>query len=181
MGSDTFYNERKFLWEVVRLVQAVTGVRTAPPVRAEVYAGSTRPHTRRASFLWEVGTSYNERRFLWGVIRFVWAVSHIWTAPPVRAEVYAGSTRPANQFAFKRTCRIRGVRGFYGKRYVLYRAAASMGSGALCLGCILRKENPAPQARIACGFNPLLCALAASAACGDSMGSDTFYNKRRFL
>ena len=54
MGSDTFYNERKFLWEVVRLVQAVTGVRTAPPVRAEVYAGSTRPHTRRASFLWEV-------------------------------------------------------------------------------------------------------------------------------
>ena len=48
MGSDTFYNERKFLWEVVRLVQAVTGVRTAPPVRAEVYAGSTRPHTRRA-------------------------------------------------------------------------------------------------------------------------------------
>ena len=35
-----------------------------------------------------------------------------------------------------------------------YRAAASMGGDMLCLGCILRKENPAPQARIACGFNP---------------------------
>ena len=96
------------------------------------------------------GVFYNERRLLWAAVRFVWAVSCVRRTPPVRAEVYAGSTRPANQFAFKRTCRIRGVRGFYGKRYVLYRAAASMGSGALRLGCNLREENPAPQARIAC-------------------------------
>ena len=54
MGSDTFYNERWFLWEAVCFVWAVTGVRTAPPVRAEVYAGSTRPHPRRAGILWEV-------------------------------------------------------------------------------------------------------------------------------
>ena len=51
-----------------------------------------------------------------------------------------------------------------------------MGGDMLCLGCILRKENPAPQARIVRGFNP-----PASAACEFSMGSDTFYNKRRFL
>ena len=50
-------------------------------------------------FLWEVGTSYNERRFLWGVIRFVWAVTCV----------------RAGQPAFMRTCRIRGVRGFYGQ------------------------------------------------------------------
>ena len=62
-----------------------------------------------------------------------------------------------------------------------------MGGDMLCLGCNLREENPAPQARKrvqaqpAGRASPLLCALAASAACGDSMGSDTFYNKRRFL
>ena len=49
-----------------------------------------------------------------------------------------------------------------------------MGSGTLCMGCISHMENPAPQARRGCrlslpgqpgGLNPLLCALAASAAC----------------
>ena len=77
---------------------------------------------------------YNERRFLWEAVRFVWAVSCVRRTPPVRAEVYAGSTRPANQFAFKRTCRMRGVRkilwgvihsiisgGFYGERCALYK------------------------------------------------------------
>ena len=35
MGSDTFYNKRRLLWEAVRLVWAVTCVRTAPrPVGA---------------------------------------------------------------------------------------------------------------------------------------------------
>ena len=29
-----------------------------------------------------------------------------------------------------------------------------MGGDMLCLGCNLHEENPAPQARIACGFNP---------------------------
>ena len=143
------------------------------------------------------GVFYNERRLLWAAVRFVWAVSCVRRTPPVRAEVYAGSTRPANQFAFKRTCRIRGVRGFYGKRYVLYRAAASMGSGALRLGCNLREENPAPQARIACrlslrrgrgcrlslpgGPARFYARLPHSRGAEVPMGSDTFYNKRRLL
>ena len=116
MGSDTFYNERRFLWEVVRLVQAVSCVRTAPPVRAEVYAGSTRPHTRGAGVSMGSGTSYNKRRFLWEVVRLVQAVTCVRTAP-----------RPP-----------------------YWRGAAWV------------QAQPA-------------------AACGDSMGSDTFYNKRRFL
>ena len=35
MGSDTFYNERRLLWDAVRFVWAVTGVRRPPrPVGA---------------------------------------------------------------------------------------------------------------------------------------------------
>ena len=69
MGSDTFYNEQALLWEVVRFVQAVTGMRTAPPVRAEKGAGSACRAIWRRSFLWGVVHSIG-RRFLWGVIRF---------------------------------------------------------------------------------------------------------------
>ena len=68
-----------------------------------------------------------------------------------------------------------------------------MGSDAPCLGCCLRKDSPAPKARIACGFNPRRgrgCRLslptrraspqscAALWAAGGSMGSDAFYNAR---
>ena len=49
----------------------------------------------RRSFLWEVGTSYNERRLLWGAVRFVQAVSCVRRTPPVRAEKGAGSACPA--------------------------------------------------------------------------------------
>ena len=80
MGSDTFYNERRFLWEVIRFVWAVSHIWTAPPVRAEEGAGSA----CRASPL--LCAPQRRGGFFWGVIRFVWAVSHIWTAPrPVGA------------------------------------------------------------------------------------------------
>ena len=45
-------------------------------------------------FLWAVGTSYNEQALLRKAVCFVWAVTGVRTTPPVRAEVYAGSTRP---------------------------------------------------------------------------------------
>ena len=69
-----------FFWGVIRFVWAVTGVRTAPPVRAEVYAGSTRPHPRRAGILWEVIHSIGWW-FLWKAVRLVQAVTCVRTAP----------------------------------------------------------------------------------------------------
>ena len=92
----------------------------------------------RRSFLWEVGTSYNERRLLWGAVRFVQAVSCVRRIPRRRrelragsacgAEEGAGSACRAGQPAFMRAYRIRGARrflwevihsiisgGFYGK------------------------------------------------------------------
>ena len=82
MGSDTFYNERRFPWGVIRFVWAVTGIRTAPPVRAEKGAGSAcradqsafmRAYRIRGArrFLWAVGTSYNEQALLRKVVRLV--------------------------------------------------------------------------------------------------------------
>ena len=113
MGSDALYNEQALLWAVIRFVCAVTGMRRPP--RPPYWRGAAwvqaQPAARKSmqaqpaasydggGFLWEVGTSYNERRFLWGVIRFVWAVTCV----------------RAGQPAFMRTCRIRGVRGFYGQ------------------------------------------------------------------
>ena len=162
MGSDALYNEQALLWAVIRFVCAVTGMRRTPPVRAEVYAGSTRPRPPywrgaawvqaqpagfsllssalaasaacgrtspllcaaiwRRSFLWEVGTSYNERRLLWGAVRFVQAVSCVRRIPRRRrelragsacgAEEGAGSACRAGQPAFMRAYRIRGARRF---------------------------------------------------------------------
>ena len=125
----TFYNERRFLWGVVRFVWAVSHVWTAPPVRAEVYAGSTRPHPRGARFLWAVGTSYNERRILWAVICFVWAVTGIRTAPPAarrgcRANQPAFMPRLANTTAgdsYGKSVRPIMSKRSYGKWYALYK------------------------------------------------------------
>ena len=86
--------------------------------------------------LWEAVRSIG-RRLLWEAVRLVWAVTGM----------------RANQFAFMRAYRIRGVRRIL------------MGGDMLCLGCILRKENPAPQARIACRLS-----LPRHMAAGDSYG-----------
>ena len=43
MGSDTFYNKRRFLWGVVRFVWAVTCVRRTPRRRRGMGAGSACP------------------------------------------------------------------------------------------------------------------------------------------
>ena len=97
MGSDIFYNERWFLWEAVRLVCAVTGMRAnpAPQARiacgfnprrgmgagsacgAEEHAGSTRPRLCaaiwRRGILWEAmrsimsGGFYGKRYALYGL------------------------------------------------------------------------------------------------------------------
>ena len=91
----TSYNERRFLWEVVRLVQAVSCVRRTP--RPPHWRGAAwmqaQPAARKSmqaqpaasydggGFLWEVGTSYNERRFLWEVVRLVQAVSCVRRTP----------------------------------------------------------------------------------------------------
>ena len=47
-----------------------------------------------------------------------------------------------------------------------------MGGGAPCVGCNWHKDSPAPRGRElhAGRTSSLLCALAASAACGDSYG-----------
>ena len=67
-GSDTFYNEQALLWGVVHLAWAVTCVRRIPRRRRGRACGLSLPllcaAIWRRSFLWEVGTSYNERRFL---------------------------------------------------------------------------------------------------------------------
>ena len=93
-----------FLWAVIRFVFAVTGMRRIPPGGpARFYA----PPYGGGGFLWEVGTPYNERRLLWKAVHLVWAVTAMRIAPRRRRELHAGSAC--------RTCRIRGVRGFYGK------------------------------------------------------------------
>ena len=120
---------RRFLWGVMRFVWAVSHIWTAPPVRAEVYAGSTRPHPRGARFLWAVGTSYNERRILWAVICFVWAVTGIRTAPPAarrgcRANQPAFMPRLANTTAgdsYGKSVRPIMSKRSYGKWYALYK------------------------------------------------------------
>ena len=94
MGSDALYNEQALLWAVIRFVCAVTGMRRPPrppywrgaawvqaqpaglsplssALAASAACGRTSPllcaAIWRRSFLWEVGTSYNERRLLWEV------------------------------------------------------------------------------------------------------------------
>ena len=115
MGSDAFYNERRFLWEAVRFVWAVSHIWTAPP-------GGLNPRLCALAASAACGDSmgsdtfYNERRFLWEVIRFVWAVTGIRTAPPVRAEVYAGSTRPRLCAAIWRRSFLWGVVHSIGRR-----------------------------------------------------------------
>ena len=113
--------------------------------------------------------SYNERRLLWAAVRFVQAVTGV----------------RANQPAFMP--RLASTAG----------AEDSMGCGTLCASGILRKENPAPQARIACrlslrrgrgcrlslpgGPARFYARLPHSRGAEVPMGSDTFYNKRRLL
>ena len=76
-------------------------------------------------FLWEVIHSIISGGFYGKSVRFVWAVTGVRRIPRRRREEHAGSTRGAEegagsacragQPAFMRTCRIRGVRGFYGE------------------------------------------------------------------
>ena len=61
---------------------------------------------------------------LWEAIPFYSAGGFLWESPPVRAEEGAGSTRPHTR-----------------------RAAVSMRSGALRLGCNLHEKTPAPRGR----------------------------------
>ena len=66
MEVGTSYNERRLLWEAVRVVCAVTAMRRIPPGGpARCYA----PPYGGGGFLWEVGTSYNKRRLLWKAVR----------------------------------------------------------------------------------------------------------------
>ena len=106
MGSDTFYNERRFLWGVVRFVWAVTCVRRIPRRRRGRGCRLSLPRHMAAEFSMGSDTFYNERRFPWGVIRFVWAVTGIRTAPPVRAEEGAGSACRASPLS----CRVPPIR-----------------------------------------------------------------------
>ena len=100
MGSDTFYNERRILWEVVRLVQAVTGIRTAPRRRRELHAGSTRPHTRRAANSMGSDTFYNKRGFLLGSDTLCLGCNlHEDNPAPLGRELHAGSACGAEEGA----------------------------------------------------------------------------------
>ena len=126
----------------MHLAWAVTCVRRTPRRRRGRACGfnppAFMPRIKARRFLWEVGTSYNERRLLWGAVRFVQAVSCVRRIPRRRrelragsacgAEEGAGSACRAGQPAFMRAYRIRGARrflwevihsiisgGFYGK------------------------------------------------------------------
>ena len=185
MGSDTFYNEQALLWEVVRFVWAVSHVWTAPPVRAEVYAGSTRPRLCaaiwRRSFLWGVVHSIG-RRLPWGVVRLVQAVTCVRTAPRppywrgaawVQAQPAARKRVQAQPAAFKRTCRIRGglnpllcaaiwrrrflweVGTFYNERRILWGVVRFVwGVSHIWRTPRRRREEGAGSA---CRASPLLC------------------------
>ena len=127
---------RRFLWGVMRFVWAVSHIWTAPPVRAEVYAGSTRPHPRGAEVPMGSDTFYNKRRLLWevGTLCLGCNLHEDSPAPAVLARrgMGAGSACRAGQPAFMRAYRIRGARRFlwevirpimskrsYGKWYAL--------------------------------------------------------------
>ena len=103
------------------------------------------------------------RRILWGVVRFVRAVTGVRTAPPVRAEEGAGSACRAGQPAFMPRIKARRF---------LWEV------GTLCLGCNWHKDSPAPQARIACGFNPRR-GMGAGSACGAEEGAGSACPARR--
>ena len=138
---------RRFLWEVihsiisggfygksVRFVWAVTCMRTAP--RPPYWRGAAWVQAQPAAsydgggFLWEVGTSYNERRFLWEAARFAWAVTCMRRPPrPVGAKctrVQPGGQCPHLCTAIWRRRFLWGVMrpimsgGFYEKRYALF-------------------------------------------------------------
>ena len=167
---------------------AVTGIRTAPrPVGANCVQAQPAASYDGGGFLWEVGTSYNERRFLWEAVRFVQAVSCVRRIPRRRrelragsacgAEEGAGSACRAGQPAFMRAYRIRGARrflweviqsiisgGFYGKSVRFVWAVTGM-----------RRPPRPPYWRGAAWVQAQPAAPTASAACGDSMGSGAFY------
>ena len=138
----------RFLWAVihsiisggfygksVRFVWAVTCMRTAPRppywrgaawVQAQPAARiacrlSLRRHTTAGDSYGESDTSYNERRLLWGAVRFVQAVSCVRRIPrrrrgrACRLSLRRGRACGFNPPAFKRAYRIRGARGSYGR------------------------------------------------------------------
>ena len=80
-----------------------------------------------------------------GVIRFVWAVTGIRTAPPVRAEEGAGSACRADQSAFMPRLANTAGAGGPARFYAAHKGAeVPMGSGTPCASCNLRKDSPAP-------------------------------------
>ena len=124
-------------------------------------------------FLWEVGTSYNERRFLWEAARdprAPWARivrgfnppgglnPHLCRVPPVRrarrilweavrfAWAVTGmriAPRRRREEGAGSACR--ADQSAFMRRHMA--ATASMGSDMPCMGCNLHEGNPAPQAR----------------------------------
>ena len=83
--------------------------------------------------------SYNERRLLWKAVRLVWAVTGMRRTP--RPANTAGAGGPARIYAAHKGAEVPMGSG------ALYRAAAPMESGMLCLGCNWHEKNPAPHGR----------------------------------
>ena len=107
MGSDTSYNEQALLLEAVRFVWAVTCVRAGQPAFMRRHMAAT---ASMGSGALCVGCNWHEKN------------------PARQGGKGCRLSLPARQGgracgfnppAFMRTCRIRGVRGSYGKRCVL--------------------------------------------------------------
>ena len=90
-------------------------------------------------FLWEVGTSYNERRFLWEAARFAWAVTCM-RRPPRPVGANCTRVQPARRVKPAFMPRPASTAG----------AEDSMGSGTLCVGCNWHEDSTAPEARRGC-------------------------------
>ena len=99
------------------------------PVRTEVGAGRASPllcaAIWRRGILWEVGTSYNERRLLWEAVCFVWAVTCVRRIPRRRRGRACRLSLPGQPAFMLRARRARRVlweavrfimrEGFFGK------------------------------------------------------------------
>ena len=118
---------RGFLWGAVRFVQAVSCVRRIPRRRRELRAGSAcgakrvqaQPAGRASPLSCRASPIRRARRFLWGVVRFVQAVSCVRRIPRRRRELRAGSACGAEEHAGS-ACRVIRRRGIpMGSRYVL--------------------------------------------------------------
>ena len=146
---------------------AVTGIRTAPrPVGANCVQAQPAASYDGGGFLWEVGTSYNERRFLWEAARFAWAVTCM-RRPPRPVGANCTRVQPARRVKPAFMPRPASTAG----------AGVSMGSDALRLGCNLHEGNPARQGGRGCrlslpGQPAFMRAYRIRGARGFLLGSD---------